>query len=164
VDYQSKKMSEQSSETKVFTGNFKYHDHTADIQFQSWGKDLSEAFQWVILAMFNYITDLLTVDIDDSLTHDFEVEGHDLHSLLYAFMDEFLYQFAADGITCKKCTILEFDRKNFKIKVKSEGEKFSPESRGGKHPQNAEIKAITYSNMQIHEKSDRVDIYVIVDI
>jgi SHS2 domain-containing protein len=30
--------------------------------------------------------------------------------------------------------------------------------------QGTEIKAITYSNMQIHEKDDRTDLYVIVDI
>lgn len=33
-----------------------------------------------------------------------------------------------------------------------------------KHPQGTEIKAITYSNMQINENEDRCDLYVIVDI
>ena len=33
-----------------------------------------------------------------------------------------------------------------------------------RNPQGTEIKAITYSNMQIHENEDRSDIYVIVDI
>lgn len=32
------------------------------------------------------------------------------------------------------------------------------------HPQGTEIKAITYSNMQIHETLERTDLYVIVDI
>ena len=40
------------------------------------------------------------------------------------------------------------------------GEKFD----GAKHTQGTEIKAITYSNMQIHETVDRSDLYVIVDI
>ncbi len=40
------------------------------------------------------------------------------------------------------------------------GEKFD----GARHTQGTEIKAITYSNMQIHESSDRSDLYVIVDI
>jgi len=33
-----------------------------------------------------------------------------------------------------------------------------------KHPQGTEIKAITYSAMQIHEVENRTDVYVIVDI
>ena len=33
-----------------------------------------------------------------------------------------------------------------------------------KHVQGTEIKAITYSNMQIHKKEDRCDLFVIVDI
>jgi SHS2 domain-containing protein len=37
---------------------------------------------------------------------------------------------------------------------------FDPE----KHGQGTEIKAITYSNMQIHNADTRVDLYVIVDI
>lgn len=36
--------------------------------------------------------------------------------------------------------------------------------RSHRHPQGTEIKAITYSNMQIHEKEGRADVYVIVDI
>jgi SHS2 domain-containing protein len=33
-----------------------------------------------------------------------------------------------------------------------------------KHPQGTEVKAITYSNMQIHHDKPRKDVYVIVDI
>eukprot|EP00952_Eustigmatos_sp_NYUAD-ZCMA_P002744 12008-Eustigmatos_ZCMA.PRE.1 len=36
--------------------------------------------------------------------------------------------------------------------------------RGCRHPQGTEVKAITYSNMQIHEKEFCSDLYVIVDI
>ena len=33
-----------------------------------------------------------------------------------------------------------------------------------KHPQGTEVKAITYSNMQIHEELPTHDIFVILDI
>lgn len=33
-----------------------------------------------------------------------------------------------------------------------------------KHSSGTEVKAITYSNMQIHETAERVDLYVIIDI
>lgn len=56
--------------------------------------------------------------------------------------------------------ILEFDRENFRIKARGFGETFEI----GKHPQGADVKAITYSNMQIHEKEDKSEVFVIIDI
>ena len=33
-----------------------------------------------------------------------------------------------------------------------------------KHPQGTEVKAITYSNMQIYDEEDRHEVFVIIDI
>lgn len=60
----------------------------------------------------------------------------------------------------QKVEITEFDRENFKIKARGFGETFLI----GKHPQGADIKAITYSNMQIHENEEKSEVFVIVDI
>ena len=40
------------------------------------------------------------------------------------------------------------------------GDIFDPK----KHTQGTEVKAITYSNMQIHETEGRADLYVVIDI
>ena len=56
--------------------------------------------------------------------------------------------------------ITEFDIQNFKIKATGFGETFTI----GKHPQGADVKAITYSNMQIHERKDDCEVFVIIDI
>lgn len=55
-----------------------------------------------------------------------------------------------------------FDRENFKITARALGEEFTI----GKHTQNAEVKAITYSAMQILDRprTERPEIFVIVDI
>ncbi len=37
---------------------FKYLDHTADVKFQAYGKDLTEAFENAVLATTNVITDV----------------------------------------------------------------------------------------------------------
>lgn len=60
----------------------------------------------------------------------------------------------------QKVKILEFDRDNFKIKARGFGETFEI----GKHPQGTEVKAITYSNMQVHEGPTNCEIFVIIDI
>lgn len=62
----------------------------------------------------------------------------------------------------QKVKITEFDRQEFKIKATAYGEEFTI----GKHTQGAEVKAITYSAMQINEcpQVDRPEVFVIVDI
>ena len=55
---------------------------------------------------------------------------------------------------------LPLNNKTYKIDALLKGERWNPE----KHVPGTEIKAITYSNMQIHRIHDKTDIYVIVDI
>lgn len=178
--------------------------------------------------------------IDDARTQELEVEGHDLPSLLFAYLDEFLFRFSTEAFVAKRATILELTRPAsspeakagggqgeggaepqggqpqsetaagggdtaYRVRVRAEGEGFdlakyvhmyavplcrwvlrvhSIRSKNHtrynitmhrflsflrrlhtrRHPQGTEIKAITYSNMQIHEKEGRADVYVIVDI
>jgi SHS2 domain-containing protein len=56
--------------------------------------------------------------------------------------------------------ILEFNTTYFRIKAVAYGEEFQI----GKHPQGTEVKAITYSNMQVHENEGKCEVFVIIDI
>lgn len=136
-------------------------DHTADVQLHSYGETLKEAFEQVGMAMFGYMTELDTVEILEK--HEIEAESEDLEGLLFRFLDELLFLFSAEPfIICKKLVITELDLVNFKIKCNCFGEVFDLK----KHPQGTEVKAITYSAMQIVQKPEdkRYDIFVIIDI
>ncbi|XP_074656094.1 protein archease-like [Tubulanus polymorphus] len=138
---------------------YEYLDHTADVQIHSWGENLKEAFEQAAMAMFSYMTEIDSVTIRE--THEIEADAEDLEGLLYHFLDEFLFLFSAEPFQiARKVEITEFDTKNFKIKAKGHGEEFDIQI----HPQGTEVKAITYSNMQIHQNPNRVDIFVIIDI
>lgn len=54
---------------------YEYLDHTADVQLHAWGDSLEAAFQNIIPCMFNYLTDLSTVVIDQAKTIEFTVKG-----------------------------------------------------------------------------------------
>lgn len=128
--------------------------------------------------MFGYMTEIEKVDIVEP--QEIEAQGHDLLSLLFHLLDEFLFLFSAEpffiarvsfywakslhtGITLlffQKVVITEFDRDNFKIRATGYGETFDL----SKHPQGTEVKAITYSNMQIHEEDEKKQVFVIIDI
>ena len=45
----------------------------------------------------------------------FEAEGHDLHSLLYAFLDELLFVFATELLVCREVEVTALDRKAWRI-------------------------------------------------
>lgn len=87
------------------------------------GETLEEAFEQVAMSMFAYMTDIERVSID--YHYDIEVEGLDMLSLLYQFLDEFLFAFSCDpNFIPRKIVILDFDKTSFKIKARGFGETF----------------------------------------
>ncbi|KAG8588007.1 hypothetical protein GDO81_005850 [Engystomops pustulosus] len=133
-------------------------DHTADVQLHAWGETLEEAFEQCAMAMFGYMTDIETVEPIDTI--EVQAEGGDMLSLLYNFLDEWLYKFSADQYFIpREVKVLHIDRMNFKIRSIGWGEEFSLT----KHPQGTEVKAITYSAMQICEE-EKPEVFVIIDI
>ena len=191
-----------------------YLDHTADVQLHSWGAALEVAFEQQapiqsdcrasasaapaqrereslsaarpqVLAVFGLITDLDDVRVDPTQAREVVAEGHDMHSLLYNFLDEWLFQFngappsqrcseharpalhacrgpprAGEFFVCKRVAVLELDRDAFRIRSRGVGERFQL----GRHEQGTEVKAITYSAMRITETAERTDVLTIVDI
>lgn len=81
--------------------------------------------------------------------------------LLFHFLDELLFLFSAEPyLICKKLRIDEFNTEEFRIKCSCFGEPFDLK----KHPQGTEVKAITYSAMQIVQNPVKYEIFVIIDI
>lgn len=152
---------EEGTDLSIPETKFEYLDHTADVQLHSWGNDLKEAFENVGIAMFGYMTEIDTVDMHNLYAVD--AEGDDLEGLLFHFLDEWLFAFSAEPFFIpRKIVITEFDQDNFKIKSTGYGEEF----RLGKHPQGTEVKAITYSAMQICDNQEKnlKELFVIIDI
>ena len=87
-------------------------------------------------------------------------EAHDLPSLLYQFLDEWLFQFNAELFVCRRLRIVALDRQRWTVASVGIGETFEL----GRHPQGTEVKAITFSAMRITEGAERTDVLVIVDI
>ncbi|XP_060518206.1 protein archease-like [Cylas formicarius] len=152
-----------SAELTLPVKKYEYLDHTADVQLHSWGDSLKEAFEQCGIAMFGYMTELDSVEIKEC--SEIVATGHDLESLLFHFLDELLFLFSCEPfLICSKLTITEFltEGEELMIKCKCYGEEFTL----GKHPQGTEVKAITYSAMQIvnEPEKSRFEVFVIIDI
>lgn len=154
------RLLEEGEAPTIPEAKYEYLDHTADVQLHAWGNDLKESFEQVAMAMFNYMTtDYSTVEM--KYEYEVEVSGEDMLSLLYHFLDEFLFLFSAESFFIPRVVkVTEFDTETFKIKAKGYGEPFDI----AKHPQGTEVKAITYSNMQVHPDKENHDVFVIIDI
>jgi SHS2 domain-containing protein len=50
-------------------------DHTADVQFHVWGTSLVHAFENMGACFGNYVTDISTVDIDETENVQLRVSG-----------------------------------------------------------------------------------------
>lgn len=111
--------------------------------------------------MFGYMTDLDYVTVETC--YEIGLKADDLESLLYRFLDELLFLFSAEPfLICKRLEITKFTKNPFEIKCRCYGEPFDL----SKHPQGTEVKAITYSAMQIVEKpaENHFEVFVIIDI
>ncbi|KAA0203731.1 hypothetical protein HAZT_HAZT007824 [Hyalella azteca] len=139
---------------------YEYRDHPADVQLHAWGNTLEEAFEQVATAMYGYMTELSKVEITQ--TEEISVEGHDMESLLYQFLDECLFVFSTEPsfLVAKRVEITSFDKTEFKISAKLHGETFDI----SKHSQGTEVKAITYASMEIYDTPDKCEVFVIIDI
>ena len=151
-------------EPEIF-GNYEYLDHTADIQLHGWGDSLESAMGQVAIAMFGYMTTLSRIRIDKEQSEEcgetVVVTGHDVQSLVFAFLQEWLCIFHESGFVAREVTVEPVDRESFNRCTSSGKGEIVDWKR---HNQGTEIKAVTYSHLQVVEDEDRCDIWIIVDI
>jgi SHS2 domain-containing protein len=128
-------------------------EHTADVMVRARGKDLEECFANAAYALFDQMVDVSKVEATTEVS--FEVEGHDLESLLYNFLSEFLYlRDAKQLVLCE----FEVEIRSDQVLCRAKGERLSH----GKHGQRHEVKAITYHMLSVDPKEPSVT--VIFDI
>ncbi|KAL7540020.1 hypothetical protein ACHAXR_009847 [Thalassiosira sp. AJA248-18] len=143
---------------------FEYLDHPADVILHSWGVDLPQSLSNLAVCMFGYMTsiDSITINNAQSSEHgtNLTAQGHDMHSLIYSFLDEWLFNFHDSGFVPKEVEVSQFCRDVWRIVSSGKGEIMDIQ----RHPQGTEVKAITYSGMRVEEKEGRCDVFVVVDI
>lgn len=158
---------------------YEHLDHSADVMLHSWGPSLAVALGELARSMFAYMTDIDTVVINnkdsDAFGANIVATGHDLYSLIYAFLDEWLFVFHDTGFVPAVVRVSDLivavggndgevnSRNNtFQATSVGQGERMDL----GRHVQGTEVKAITYGSMKVEEGGldRRCDIWVIVDI
>ena len=134
---------------------FKFLAHTADIKFKAFGNSIEKVFENSALALFNTIYDKR---IKNKKKFKVSVQGHDLESLLYNFLEEFLILIDSKNFLPGKIKNLKMDLKKFKIEAEILGDD------AGDYQISMHIKAITYNEMFIRKQEDKWISQVVLDI
>ncbi len=140
---------------------FIYEDHTADVQARCWGKSLEEAFNQTAYSLMATITPNLK-KISPKVEKKIKIEAEDREALLFDFLSELLYIFDVEELVFNKIKvqIIKESEDLFVLNALLRGEKFDVT----KHEIGVEVKAITYSFMEITESKNKVEISIVFDI
>lgn len=138
---------------------FRFLEHTSDVYIEAWGDSLEDAFVQAVNAIFDTITDLKS--IEGTKKQEINLETEDLESLLFELINEFLFFFDTEQKIFSKFEIkINKTNKGYTLRADCWGEEFNPE----KHPPRTEIKAPTYSLMEIIQEPSEVMLRFVVDI
>ena len=140
---------------------FEFRDHTADVQVRSWGSSLEEAFSQTAYSLMATITPNLKI-ITPKVEREINVEAEDKEALLFDFLSEFLYIFDVYELVFNQIYVYSIEKfnDNYKLRATLKGEKFDL----NKHEIGIEVKAITYSFLNIEEKHESTIIDIVFDI
>ncbi|OIO81746.1 hypothetical protein AUJ84_00470 [Candidatus Pacearchaeota archaeon CG1_02_32_132] len=132
---------------------YKFLEHTADIKFKAYGKNLEKIFENVALA----ISDILSRsgEVGDKSWKDIEIEGKDNESILYDFIDDLIYLLDAENFLVSRAKVKII---NGKLKARVFGDDAL------RYPDLDHIKAATYAEMYVKKVKDVWEAQVVVDV
>jgi SHS2 domain-containing protein len=130
---------------------------TADVAFIAYGKDLSELFANAALAMFEVMID--TNQIEKRVEEKISVDGYDLESLMFNWLNELLYISDSKNLAFSEFDV-KVDDKDFRLEAICKGEEINSE----KHETKTVVKAATYHKMKIWKENDIWKAQVVLDI
>ena len=136
--------------------SYRFLEHTADVKFLASGKSLEQAFVSAADALIETIAG--KIKILGNKEKKIKVEGKDLESLLYNFLEEFLFlldseDFLVGGVKELKINENEFTLNAVVAGDKAENYKFTND-----------VKAITYNEMFVKKEKNKYIVQVVVDV
>jgi SHS2 domain-containing protein len=119
---------------------YEFVEHTADVTFKAYGRDLDELFANAAEALESTLVRLDSVAQRETTT--FEMTSDSYENLLYDWLAELLVIFEVERFAIKKCMV---KIAGFSLAAECLGERIDP----NKHIFNTEVKAVTYHNLQV---------------
>ena len=133
---------------------FRILEHPADVGFEAFGARREEAFENAARALMHLIADLDSVETTEEVS--IEVEGPDAASLLVNWLSEVLYLHDAERWLFRDFKVKGI--RDHSLSAIARGEKFD----SARHVIRLQVKAITYHQLKLEERSGcwRAQVYV----
>jgi SHS2 domain-containing protein len=143
--------------------NYKFFDHTADIGIEISGRTKKELFANAAYAMFDILIDnngskIKSTEKTQKRQKTVTVKGADVEDLLINFLRELLYLFNSTGWVVSHCEIMECGNKRLKARLMGEP------CNKKKYSIKTEIKAVTYSGIEVKKQKSGWKAWVIFDV
>ena len=140
--------------------SIRFLDHPSDVYVEVRAKSLEEAFALSGIAVYEVMTDVSRVMKKEKV--EVVVEGLDLYSLLYNWLEELLYLFDAKGFLGSEVKIEEIveGENSCRLRAVIFGEKFDPR----RHESRTAIKAATYHLMEVRRDDGEYVVRFVLDI
>jgi len=135
---------------------WEHFEHTADVGLRASGRDLEELLQHAadgfIELMIHPETVAETRSVKVSCT------GEDPEELLVTWLEEILYFFEVERLAPSRAEVLELD--GYDLKGCIHGETLDED----KHTVRDVLKAVTYHNLAVHRRGDRLEASIVIDV
>jgi len=139
---------------------FRFHEHTADITIECWAPSLVEAFEEAARATFEVILNPTTVAASETV--DLSVRGIDLEELLVEWVGTLIAMIDINDQFYSKFEIDEISRESdgYMLKGRAFGERIDLD----RHITRTEVKAMTYADMKIIQRTGRTSLWFTLDL
>ncbi len=133
---------------------YEFVEHTADVTFKAYGRDLNELFESAGEALESTLVLLEAVALRETVT--IEMTSDSYENLLYDWLAELLVTFEVERFAVKKCIV---KITGLSLTAECRGERIDP----NKHIFKEEVKAVTYHNLQV-KKNDVYHAEITLDV
>jgi SHS2 domain-containing protein len=134
---------------------FKFLEHTADVMFRAFGRDVETLYANSAYAMFN---SMYKGEVKKSKKIKIKANGEDFESLLYNFLEEFLILLDSEGFFLSKIRKMKIDTKKHKIEAEAIGDNVK------NYEANLNVKAVTYNDMFVRREGKKWVSQVVLDV
>jgi SHS2 domain-containing protein len=133
---------------------YEFLEHTADVTFKAYGRDLNELFENAAEALESTMVMLDNVALEE--TFSIEASSDSYENLLYDWLTKLLITFELERLVVKRCFVRIA---GLFLAADCVGERLDR----SKHKLNAEVKAVTYHNLAV-TKNDVYHVEVTLDV